>query len=206
MTLAAAFADPVHESQATFRAVMDAMARPGTIHRLAGLAGAPAPLSPVAAAVALTLADFETPLFLDAPLARVADIGRWLAFHSGAPIVREASLVAFALIADPLAIPDFVAFAAGTDIYPDRSTTLIVQVEALESGTVGQPTQTLLLDGPGIRDTTAISVSGLPADIVGRLAANRALFPRGVDLVLAAPEAIAALPRSTRVRAPSQGA
>ncbi len=32
-----------------------------------------------------------------------------------------------------------------------------------------------------------------------RLAANRALFPRGIDLVLVTDDAVAAIPRSTHV-------
>lgn len=200
MALAAGFADPVHESQATFRAVMDVMARPGTIRAVAGLAAAPAPLSPVAAAVVLTLADFETPVFLDPALADAPEVGRWLAFHTGASMVREPSRAAFALIADPLAMPDFSAFAIGTDPYPDRSTTLIVQVSALHEAGRGSATPPLMLDGPGIRGSASLGVAGLPGDMAARLAANRALFPRGVDLILAGPDAVAALPRSTRVR------
>lgn len=201
MALAAAFADPVHESQAAFRAVMDAMARPGSVHRLEGLAGAPAPLSPVAAAVAMTLADFETPVFIDAILAGNPEVARWLTFHSGAPIVRDPAQAAFALIADAGSAPSLDAFAIGTDTYPDRSTTLIVQVGALDGGGRSSTVRSLHLEGPGIRGGATLGVSGLPADIVGRLAANRALFPRGVDLILAGPDAVAALPRSTRVRA-----
>uniref|UniRef100_UPI001954D889 phosphonate C-P lyase system protein PhnH n=1 Tax=Klebsiella pneumoniae TaxID=573 RepID=UPI001954D889 len=68
MAIALAYADPVHEAQQAFRAVMNALARPGTIQLVAGLAEAPAPLTPVAAAVVLALADFETSVFLDAPL------------------------------------------------------------------------------------------------------------------------------------------
>lgn len=200
MALAAAFTDPVHGALAAFRAVMDAMARPGTIRPVAGLAGAPEPLSPVAAAVALTLADFETPVFLDRTLAGAPDIGRWLAFHAGAPLVGEPSRAAFALIADPLGMPGFEAFAIGTDTYPDRSTTLILQVGELQGAGRGSATRPLLLDGPGVSGTATLSVAGLPDDIVERLAANRALFPRGVDLILAGPDAVAALPRSTRVR------
>jgi alpha-D-ribose 1-methylphosphonate 5-triphosphate synthase subunit PhnH len=41
----------------------------------------------------------------------------------------------------------------------------------------------------------------LPLDLGERLLANRALFPRGVDLILVAPGAVVALPRSVRVAA-----
>jgi alpha-D-ribose 1-methylphosphonate 5-triphosphate synthase subunit PhnH len=194
MALARAFADPVHEAQQTFRAVMNAMARPGTIQPVAGLTGAPAPLSPVAAAVAVALADYETPLWLDGPLAAAPDVAAWLAFHTGARIGAAPSQAAFALVADAAALPDLAVFAQGTDVYPDRSTTLVVQVEAL-SGAAAR----LRLAGPGISGHATLSITGLPADIVDRLAANHALFPRGVDLVLAGPEGVAALPRTTRV-------
>ncbi len=96
-------------------------------------------------------------------------------------------------MAEPTALPDVSAFALGTDIYPDRSTTLILQVDSLSSGL------SLHLAGPGIKGRAHLAAAGLPADIAPRLAANQALFPRGVDLVLAGPEGVAALPRTTRV-------
>jgi alpha-D-ribose 1-methylphosphonate 5-triphosphate synthase subunit PhnH len=196
MAVALAFADPVHESQACFRSVMNALARPGTIQPVVGLADAPAPLSPVAATIALALADYETPVFLDAPLAANHEVARYLAFHTGAKITASRSQASFALIADPAALGDLADFALGTDTYPDRSTTLILQVRSIAAG---QPGTELLLAGPGIKGTAVLTVAGLPANTADRLAANRALFPRGVDLILAGPAGVAALPRTTRV-------
>ena len=86
-TIQPGFADPVLESQSAFRALMRAMARPGRAEALPGLEHAPPPLSPVAAAVALTLIDHDTPVWLDAPLA-VQAVRAWLAFHTGAPVIE----------------------------------------------------------------------------------------------------------------------
>jgi alpha-D-ribose 1-methylphosphonate 5-triphosphate synthase subunit PhnH len=59
-----AFADPVFESQATFRSVLHAMASPGQIVDAGEALAPPAPLGRAAAAALLTLADFETPLWI----------------------------------------------------------------------------------------------------------------------------------------------
>jgi alpha-D-ribose 1-methylphosphonate 5-triphosphate synthase subunit PhnH len=193
MTLTPGFTDAVFDAQRAFRAVMAALARPGTVEALASDLKPPAPLTPALAAVALTLTDHDTPVWLDARLAAAPDVAAFLRFHAGAPIVAEPAAAAFALITDPLAMPPLGAFAQGTDAYPDRSATLIIRVERF-SGTA------LTLSGPGIKGSTAFAASPLPFDFVEQIAANRALFPRGVDLVLCAPQQVAALPRSVRLK------
>ncbi len=177
--------------QAVFRAVMDAMAHPGRVNPLATLPGAaPAPLNAGAAALALCLADFETPLWLD-EAASEGTATAWLRFHTGARVTGDPREAVFAFVTDPRRAPDFQALAAGSLDYPDRSTTLILQVEAFAGGTVRT------LAGPGIKGTATFSASPLPDDFDVRLAANRALAPRGVDLILVSSSAVAALPRST---------
>jgi len=106
------FADPVGEAQATFRAVLDAMARPGRLHRAGAQLRAPEPLDQATAAVLLTLVDNETPLWLD-PAAGAAR--GWLAFHCGAVIVDVPDRAAFALA---LSLPDLAALPAGSHEAP----------------------------------------------------------------------------------------
>jgi alpha-D-ribose 1-methylphosphonate 5-triphosphate synthase subunit PhnH len=190
--VAAGFAEPVLAAQATFRGVMDAMARPGTIYRLSGVA-APMPLSASAAAIALTLLDYETPFWLDAPLADTGDVARFISFHTGARVTADPAAAAFAFVAAPAAAPPFADFAQGSAEYPDRSTTLVLQVTRLGEG------DGMVLRGPGIAGTRRLAASPLPADFLDQLADNRARFPRGVDVLLAAPDAIAGLPRSLQV-------
>jgi alpha-D-ribose 1-methylphosphonate 5-triphosphate synthase subunit PhnH len=192
--VAAGFAEPALAAQSTFRTVMDAMARPGTVRRLDGIA-APAPLSPVAAAIALTLLDYETPFWLDAPLAAAPEVARWIAFHTGAPRAADPARAAFAFVADSAAAPPFETFALGSQEYPDRSTTLVLQVDRLCEG------EGLTLRGPGIAGSRRLAASPLPGDLLDRLSENRALSPRGVDLVLATADAVAALPRSVHAAA-----
>jgi alpha-D-ribose 1-methylphosphonate 5-triphosphate synthase subunit PhnH len=195
MMLAPAFDDPALASQAAFRTVMEAMARPGLARPLPSRLAAPPPLGPTAAAVALTLIDYETPFWLDAGLAAAPEVAAWLKFHTGAPLAVDSGSATFAFVSDPAAMPPFEAFSPGTPEYPDRSTTLVLQVARFGAG------DALALSGPGIRGTTNFSAQPLPPDFRTRLIANRDMFPRGVDLILVSPDAVAALPRSLRVAA-----
>ncbi|HSI40967.1 MAG TPA: phosphonate C-P lyase system protein PhnH [Xanthobacteraceae bacterium] len=189
---AAGFTDPVFDAQAAFRAAMWAMARPGEVRVLSALPLPPAPLSATAAALALALADYETPLWLDPALAGAPDVAAYLRFHTGAPIAAAPATARFALIADPAAMPPLASFAQGEPDYPDRSVTLILQVR-------GFAPAGLNLEGPGVEGRRRFGAAPLPAGLTGWLRANRALYPRGVDLFLAGPGGIAALPRSTVV-------
>jgi alpha-D-ribose 1-methylphosphonate 5-triphosphate synthase subunit PhnH len=181
------FADPVRDAQAWFRALLEAMARPGRIHRVAALPQAPAPLAPAAAAVLLTLADAETPVWTDAgPGAE-----EWLRFHAGCLLVAEPGAAGFLLAAG--AMPELAALDAGTEEEPHRSATLILQVAGLETGRGWR------LTGPGIETEHRLSVEGLPGGFLAAWAANGRLFPRGIDLVLCAGDRLAALPRTTRI-------
>ena len=191
--LAQAFANPVLSAQSTFRAILDAMARPGHVVALNADLSAPPPLSAAGAAVALTLCDHDTPVWLDAELRGNAAVGAWLRFHCGCALVDDPADAAFALACDAAGLPCFDAFNIGTADYPDRSAMILLQVHSLSSGT------SLTLTGPGIRDHAVLRAEPLPPDIADRMAANRRLFPRGIDLLLVAPTAVAALPRSVRI-------
>jgi alpha-D-ribose 1-methylphosphonate 5-triphosphate synthase subunit PhnH len=187
---AANFPNSVLSAQSTFRAILDATARPGSIQPVTGVTEAPAPLSSGAAAIALALCDHDTPVWVDGGLAASARVNEWLRFYCGCPIVQNPRDAAFAFASEPGAIPPFEAFNLGTADYPDRSTTIVLQVQSFEAG------PRLMLTGPGIRDRVAFRADPVPADIAARLRFNRELFPRGVDLMLVTNHAVAALPRS----------
>jgi alpha-D-ribose 1-methylphosphonate 5-triphosphate synthase subunit PhnH len=182
--------DPAFVSQAAFRAAMDCFARPGDIRTLS--AAAPSPLAPASAALIACLADYETPVWLDDTLAGAPAVAEWIRFQTGAPICAEPGVCAFALIGDSAAMPAFTDFAQGSEEYPDRSATVIVQVDRFAGDGFD-------LQGPGIKGTRHISAEPLPVDFAARLRANRDLFPRGIDLILVAADKVLALPRSVRL-------
>jgi alpha-D-ribose 1-methylphosphonate 5-triphosphate synthase subunit PhnH len=193
--LPAGFADRVLSAQSTFRSVMDAMARPGSVQRVVAPAGAPAAMMRGTAAIALTLFDHDTPLWLDSRMSETSDVTKWLKFHTGAPVIADSSICSFALIGDARALPGLDRFAFGSNEYPDRSTTLILQVESLTQGPAFD------LRGPGIDGTAVLQAAIQPADLFERLEINQALFPRGIDVVLVHDDTIVAIPRTTRLAA-----
>jgi alpha-D-ribose 1-methylphosphonate 5-triphosphate synthase subunit PhnH len=188
------FADPVHHSQQWYRALLNAMSRPGTVCAPCGEAmpqQVPAPCSPAAAGVALTLLDHETPVWLQQPESPLA---HWLQFHCGCPLTHRPEDAAFAVITDSNTVPDWSRFATGTPEYPDRSATLIIQVQS--AAAAGPVT----LQGPGTQKEAHISVSGLADAFWTMHQANAALFPQGTDTILAAPEGVLCLPRTVHIR------
>lgn len=191
--LPAGFADKVLSAQNTFRSVMDAMARPGSVHCIASASGTPPGMMRGTAAIALTLFDHDTPLWLDPRMAEVPEVAKWLKFHTSAPVIADSSICSFALIGNPAELPALEKFSLGSNEYPDRSTTLILQVESLREGLA------LELSGPGIDGTSVLQATIEPPDLFARLAINAALFPRGIDVVLVADDAIVAIPRTTRL-------
>lgn len=186
------FSDAVFQSQRIFKALMDGMARPGTLKSFDLPIKPPAPLNIATGGILLTLCDHETPVWMSAPLAKSV-VASWIGFHTGAPLAADKAEARFAVIELGCGFSSFDLFSQGTQEYPDRSATLIIEVEDFESG------RERILSGPGIRDIASIRPAGLP-DIFERLwSENRAVFPRGVDVILTCGNSFICLPRTTRI-------
>ena len=84
-----AFRDPVRQSQSVFRLAMEAMASPGRIVAVPSGLAPPAPLNGPAAALLLTLCDYETSVWLDEALDETTDVATFLRFHTGASLARS---------------------------------------------------------------------------------------------------------------------
>lgn len=190
--IAPGFSDPVFQSQAAFRALLAALSEPGTLQRVAAEIAPPEGLAAATATALLSLADYETPVWLPAAL-RDGAAGAWLRFHCGVALVDDPAEAAFAVLDGAANEPKLSAFNLGNDQFPDRSTTVIVQVAALEGGTA------FTLSGPGIPGTRTVAPQGLRPGFVEELRENNALYPLGVDVVLTHGDGMTGLPRSTQI-------
>src|SRR5689334_5230530 len=113
--LPAGFADKVLAAQSTFRSVMEAVARPGRVQQITATVGTPAPMMHGTAAIALTLFDHDTPIWLDDRMTEADSVAKWLRFHTAAPITADSPLSQFALIGDSDALPDLDRFCLGSN-------------------------------------------------------------------------------------------
>jgi alpha-D-ribose 1-methylphosphonate 5-triphosphate synthase subunit PhnH len=189
--LALGFNDPPMDAQRIFRQILQAMARPGQIVPLDRLPDAPAPMSGGTAAVALSLFDLDTPLWLSDELRKNA--GAYLAFHTGAPLTENIADASFLLLADGHALPDLSEVAIGDAEYPERAATIIIQVDRLQIAPGRR------LRGPGILGHVDIRVDGLAEEFWAAFEASHRLFPLGFDVILVAGESILALPRTVSI-------
>lgn len=185
------FSAPVADAQRVFRLVLDALVHPGRIVTVPPdiLPSNDSCLSDAAAAVALTLLDLETAIWLDAGLGHAA---AFLRFHTGSPVVQQPKASHFAFVGDWRSLPPLSIFALGEEDYPDRSTTLVLEVPRLEDH------GPLTLRGPGIWDSAHID-TGLNAAFWRARGTLASMFPLGLDLLFTCGRRLAALPRTTRV-------
>lgn len=184
-----AFTEPVHDAQRAFRVLLEAMSHPTRIVSLDLDLRAPAPLHSAAAAVCLTLLDFETQLWTDLDVDAAA-LG-WLRFHCGCPVVSQAGCADFALVIDCHKMLRIDQFRPGVQEYPEKSTTLIVQVDGLAS--YGGKS----FCGPGIESTSRLRVDGLPDHFWAGWQRQTMEYPLGVDVIFVCGDSLAALPRTT---------
>ena len=191
LSIEGGFSDLVLGAQSVFRATMGALARPGQPQGIGTDAAPPAPMTPELGAMALTLCDHDTPVWLDPNLRASAAVTSWLAFHCGAPLTDDIAEAAFVLLTDAALLPRLDTMAQGTDEYPDRSTTVVLAAGFAETAVV--------LKGPGINGELRTILPLPNGDFLAQWAGNRARFPRGVDLLLVRNGTVIGLPRTTRI-------
>ncbi|SMB50685.1 carbon-phosphorus lyase complex subunit [Serratia proteamaculans] len=190
MSLLTGFAQPIEQSQQAFRLILKALSEPGHIVTLpdSPIWGA---LNAASTAALLTLADQETPIQLCLALESEQVLTN-IRFHSGAPLANNPEEVCFALFDAQLQTADLLALPHGSEISPEFSTTVVIQLDSLEQGTA------LRLTGPGIEQQRVISPS-LPPVLLDYLINRPQRFPLGLDFLLTCGERLLALPRTTHV-------
>jgi alpha-D-ribose 1-methylphosphonate 5-triphosphate synthase subunit PhnH len=188
------FENPFLGPQQTFRAILDALARPGQCVKIKSKLNVPELLNAASAATCLTLLDDETPFWTD--LSWNSSAVDWFQFHCGCSVVTEPCMAHFALITQPDEMPSLDDFKIGDNEHPESAATLIIQVERFNDPNCQ------ILSGPGVKTSTHFAPAGIQANFWEQWQVQSASFPLGVDVFFTCNNSLAALPRTTQVSIP----
>jgi alpha-D-ribose 1-methylphosphonate 5-triphosphate synthase subunit PhnH len=181
-------------SQTVFRLALAALSRPTKVFEadFEGFFKGKPPLPYTAAALALTLLDHQTAVWLSPSFRESQD---YLTFHTSAPMAGSPEKGSFLLVASPKELPPLDTLNQGDPRYPDRSATVIL-AGVLEKTIMEIP---LIAKGPGIKDEALFENHGLDRNFVNSWSLNRESYPLGLDIILAGNNKLVGLPRSLRL-------
>ncbi|WP_214319797.1 phosphonate C-P lyase system protein PhnH [Nonomuraea sediminis] len=174
------------QAQADFRALINALARPGTLERIAPCAGPPA------LAVAGGLADVEVPT----AVLGEEHLARALHLATSAPVATLGTARMVVALRPPTP-EEIAAMPRGDALHPELGTRLILAVATLSESSA---TVRLSLSGPGVPGSRSLGVTGMPTEVFTALATANGDFPAGIDTFLVAADGtVAGLPRSIQI-------
>ncbi|PAQ15778.1 phosphonate C-P lyase system protein PhnH [Bacillaceae bacterium SAOS 7] len=189
--------DRIHDIQAIYREVLDAMARPGSIHSIEAQASKEEVISGCyvgTLALAKTLIDTEVTYYL--PVAH-AELNQLFYQHTHAKQaeLREADFLFILRQGNDGELRESLLNAKrGTLTDPHQSATIIVEVDQLFSK------GDLLLSGPGIETEVEIAIHGSEEWLEVRAEVNSE-YPLGIDLIfIDANQQIVCIPRTTQMK------
>lgn len=185
------FTDIVHDSQTTFRILLNALSRPGTINKIRVQLTPPAGLNIACAAACLTLLDLETLVWLQPGLNE--EVKNWLLFHTGCRFTEKTNQADFAVIWNLDNMPNLSQFKQGTPIYPEDSTTLLITIG---TNNVRAMRETPQLTGAGIDRQITMPIN-LPDLFWQQWQQNQNSYPLGIDIYFFSEDKIIGLPRTS---------
>jgi alpha-D-ribose 1-methylphosphonate 5-triphosphate synthase subunit PhnH len=177
------------DSQQVFRAVLEALARPGT-----PMALPPEPLNALAPAITpiIALADSTTGVcVLENPGDRWADA---IATATSAPI-WPAEMARLVAAIRPVSGDEVRGFTRGSAQAPEDAALVAVGVRDVHGGS-----RRWTLSGPGVCGTTTVAPQGIPAEFVAARADAVTAYPAGIDVLLVTDDGrVVGLPRTTTI-------
>jgi len=181
----------LYETQSLFRAVMSAMAAPGSI------VGAPAPEAdnamPLLLRICDTLIDNEVTFSVLGEKVDAKFIDTIATITHAAYV--DAAHADFVIIPARSSDRALLNVSRGTLEYPEKSATVIWKLDDLSAsgGT------TVSLCGPGIETTVTRTFDGISRDDLALIQQINHEFPLGIDLIFGDDQHIVALTRTTRI-------
>lgn len=182
------FEDPAYGSPQTFRAIFRAMEHPGQLVTVRQNPVAPQEFNSATSAACLTLLDCETPVWTDIDWESPAI--SWLLFGCNSNIVTEPCMADFVLITEPASMPDLNYFRIARCEYPEKATTMIVQVEDILPSSECDPSNIPLGKSP------RLEIKGIPDSFWYQWRQLSRHYPCGIDVFFTCEDVLTALPNT----------
>lgn len=183
------FKNKTFESQGAFRLILQATSNPGKKVKFMNDNYSQKDLHTSSVNIIFTLLDLDTNVFIQSAQENI--ISNFIKLHTGSPITKNKVESDFAVVTD--GDLDFDSFNEGLDQYPDKATTLIIQIQSMSQG------EDFVLSGPGIKNSNRITLSGIPHNFKEKVNANSSKFPLGVDIFLTCKNELISLPRTIKI-------
>ena len=183
------FKNKTFESQEAFHLILQATANPGKKVKFMNHNYSQKDLHISSVNIIFTLLDLDTNVFIQSAQENI--ISNFIKLHTGSPITKNKIESDFAIITH--GDLDFDSFNDGLDQYPDKSTTLIIQIQSMSEG------EDFVLSGPGIKISNQITLRGIPHNFKEKINSNSSKFPRGVDIFLTCNDELISLPRTIKI-------
>jgi alpha-D-ribose 1-methylphosphonate 5-triphosphate synthase subunit PhnH len=178
-------------SQQTFRAISTAMEHPGQLVTIRENPYAPDVLNSASAAICLTLLGYEKPVWTDIDLNSPAI--SWLQFGCGSSVVTETCMAYYAIITKPASMPALNFFRIGPYKYPEKETTIIVQVDDIVPG-AGQNYSNIL-----VYNSPRLEFKGISEEFWCQWRQLSRLNPPGINIFFTCDDVLLALPKIKRI-------
>ena len=200
MTMREVGFDDVFDSQATFRALLDATSRPGKICLIPSgrYQAPPAGFCPAALSILKTLCDHRVSFSLGRAHATPEWI-RYLEVNLAAPF-QPVSNADYVLFDGAVFDEGFARLNRGSLEFPESSATALLFVKKLSQKADDREGQVcnMVLAGPGVKGMAGLSVTGLDPEYAAERERTNRLYPLGVDIFLFDAEGrVAGIPRTS---------
>jgi len=197
----AGFANEFHTSQLVFRTALKALSYPGRVIEMEHDAITPSDANPVASGLLLALLDSETSLWCSNPSTMCA-AADWLQFHTDCSVLTSPESADFLWVKNIRDLPNLKDCKLGTDQYPDKSATCVIEVPHLRE----ESPWPFTLKGPGIQFEEHLHIQGWEEkdheEFLKFWKANNLLFPCGIDIFFCDGHSLLGLPRTTQLSYP----
>ena len=186
------FDDPALGPHQTFRAILAAMDHPGQLVTINENPYAPDVFNSASAATCLTLLDDETPVWTDVdPMGPAIN---WLQLDCGSSVVTEPCMANFAIITRPATMPALEYFRVDRYEYPEKATTMVVQVDDILPGKDNKYSHI------SVDKNAQLELKGVPNKFWNQWQQLSDLYSLGIDVFFTCDDVLVALPKIQQIK------